>query len=66
MPMRMCNLAYAEMTEALNRGWGDRNSRSVMLLQQERAGIKRCRGARAAARSDHAGQELSVTALGPL
>lgn len=40
MPMRMCNLAYAEMTEALNRGWADRDSRSVMLLQQERAGIK--------------------------
>jgi 3-hydroxyisobutyrate dehydrogenase-like beta-hydroxyacid dehydrogenase len=40
MPMRMCNLAYAEMTEALNRGWGDRDSRSVMLLQQERAGIQ--------------------------
>ena len=40
MPMRMCNLAFAEMTEALSRGWGDRNSRSVMLLQQERAGIK--------------------------
>jgi 3-hydroxyisobutyrate dehydrogenase len=40
IPMRMCNLAYAEMTEALNRGWGERDSRSVMLLQQERAGIK--------------------------
>ena len=39
MPMRMCNLAYAEMTEALNRGWGERDSRSVMLLQQERAGV---------------------------
>ena len=39
MPMRMCNLALAEMTEALNRGWGDRDSRSVMLLQQERAGV---------------------------
>ena len=39
MPMRICNLAYAEMTEALNRGWGDRDSRAVMLLQQERAGI---------------------------
>jgi 3-hydroxyisobutyrate dehydrogenase-like beta-hydroxyacid dehydrogenase len=39
MPMRMCNLAFAEMTEALARGWGDRDSRSVMLLQQERAGI---------------------------
>jgi 3-hydroxyisobutyrate dehydrogenase len=39
MPMRICNLAYAEMSEALARGWGGRDSRSVMLLQQERAGI---------------------------
>jgi 3-hydroxyisobutyrate dehydrogenase-like beta-hydroxyacid dehydrogenase len=39
LPMRMCNLALAEMTEALGRGWGGRDSRSVMLLQQERAGI---------------------------
>jgi len=23
VPMRMCNLAYAEMTEACNRGWKD-------------------------------------------
>src|SRR5437763_1545120 len=34
------NLALEEMTEALNRGWGDRDSRSAMLLQQERAGVK--------------------------
>src|SRR5437763_1296232 len=40
LPMRICNLALAEMTEAMGRGWGDRDSRSVMLLQQERAGIK--------------------------
>src|SRR5712675_97374 len=40
MPMRMCNLALAEMTEALARGWGDRDSRAVMLLQQERAGVE--------------------------
>jgi 3-hydroxyisobutyrate dehydrogenase len=39
LPMRMCNVAFAEMTEALARGWGDRDLRSVMLLQQERAGI---------------------------
>src|SRR5437867_3010785 len=32
--------ALAEMTEALARGWGGRDSRSVMLLQQERAGVK--------------------------
>jgi hypothetical protein len=35
----MCNLALAEMTEALARGWGSRDSRAVMLLQQERAGV---------------------------
>src|ERR1700682_4262118 len=40
MPMRMCHLALAEMTEALARGWGGRDSRSVMLLQQERAGVE--------------------------
>src|SRR5271154_4254446 len=40
VPMRMCNLAHAEMTEACNRGWEGRDSRSVMLLQQERAGVK--------------------------
>src|SRR6476646_2832492 len=39
VPMRMCNLAYAEMTEALNRGWQGRDSRVVMMLEQERAGI---------------------------
>src|SRR6202521_4182779 len=40
LPMRMCNLTLAEMTEALARGWGNRDSRSVMLLQQERAGVE--------------------------
>jgi len=40
LPMRICELAYAEMTEALNRGWGGRDSRAVMLLEQERAGIE--------------------------
>jgi 3-hydroxyisobutyrate dehydrogenase-like beta-hydroxyacid dehydrogenase len=38
VPMRLCNLALEEMTEALNRGWGQRDSRCAMLLQQERAG----------------------------
>jgi hypothetical protein len=28
-----------ELTEALNRGWGRRDSRVASLLQQERAGI---------------------------
>src|SRR5579863_5206975 len=40
VPMRICNLAFAEMTEACNRGWQERDSRAVMLLQQERAGVK--------------------------
>jgi len=39
LPMRICNLALADMTEAMGRGWEGRDSRSVMLLQQERAGI---------------------------
>jgi hypothetical protein len=38
--MRIANLALAELSEALNRGWGDRDSRSPMILQQERAGIE--------------------------
>ncbi len=40
VPMRVANLAYADMTEALNReGWGARDSRVPMLLQEERAGV---------------------------
>jgi 3-hydroxyisobutyrate dehydrogenase len=39
VPMRICNLAYAEMIEACNRGWQGRDSRVVMLLEQERAGV---------------------------
>jgi 3-hydroxyisobutyrate dehydrogenase len=40
LPMRICELAYAEMTEAMNRGWAARDSRVVMVLEQERAGIE--------------------------
>ncbi|MFI4999950.1 MAG: NAD(P)-dependent oxidoreductase, partial [Reyranellales bacterium] len=36
VPMRLCNLTLEEMTEAMNRGWAERDSRSAMLLQQER------------------------------
>jgi 3-hydroxyisobutyrate dehydrogenase-like beta-hydroxyacid dehydrogenase len=39
VPMRLANLTLAELTEALNRGWGQRDSRVAMLLQEERAGI---------------------------
>ncbi len=40
VPMRIANLALDELTEALNRGWGARDSRVAMLLQEERAGVK--------------------------
>jgi 3-hydroxyisobutyrate dehydrogenase-like beta-hydroxyacid dehydrogenase len=40
VPMRLCNLTLEEMTEALNRGWGGRDSRVCLTLQQERAGVK--------------------------
>ena len=40
VPMRLANLVLEEMTEALNRGWGHRDSRVAMLLQEERAGVR--------------------------
>jgi 3-hydroxyisobutyrate dehydrogenase len=39
VPMRLANMTHAEMTEGLNRGWGNRDSRVPMLLQEERAGV---------------------------
>lgn len=39
VPMRLCELALAEMTEAINRGWQERDSRVAMLLQLERSGV---------------------------
>ncbi|MFN0026910.1 MAG: NAD(P)-dependent oxidoreductase [Acidimicrobiales bacterium] len=40
VPMRLANLTLEEMTEALGRDWGGRDSRSSMLLQLERAGLE--------------------------
>ena len=40
VPMRLANLTLQEMTEAINRGWGDRDSRVALLLQEERAGVE--------------------------
>lgn len=40
VPMPMANLALDELTTALNRGWGERDSRAAMLLQQERADVR--------------------------
>src|SRR5438128_1447655 len=39
VPMRLANLALEELTEAVDRGWGERDSRVAMLLQEERAGV---------------------------
>jgi hypothetical protein len=33
-------MAFAELTEAMNRGWGTRNSTVGQLLQVERSGIE--------------------------
>lgn len=40
VPMRFCQLTLEEMNEALNRGWGELDSRAPMQLQLERAGVK--------------------------
>jgi len=40
VPMRIANLTLEELTEALGRGWAQRDSRVAMLLQQERAGVR--------------------------
>jgi 3-hydroxyisobutyrate dehydrogenase len=40
VPMRLANMAFEELTEAMNRGWGTRNSSVGQLLQVERSGIE--------------------------
>lgn len=40
VPMRLGHLVLQEMTEAMNRGWERRDSRSSMILQEERAGVE--------------------------
>ncbi|MBI2492331.1 MAG: NAD(P)-dependent oxidoreductase [Candidatus Rokubacteria bacterium] len=40
VPMKLANVTLDELTEALNRGWGERDSRVAMLLQEERAGVE--------------------------
>ncbi len=39
VPARMLTTAHAEMTEAVNRGWSEQDSRSPMKLQIERSGL---------------------------
>ena len=40
VPMRLADLTLAELTEALNKGWDQRDSRAAMLLQEERSGTQ--------------------------
>lgn len=40
VPMRISHLVLSEMTEAINKGNGARDSRSMLLLQEERAGVE--------------------------
>ncbi|MGC2198637.1 MAG: NAD-binding protein, partial [Stellaceae bacterium] len=40
VPMRLANMAFEELTEAMNRGWGTRNSTVGQLLQVERSGVE--------------------------
>jgi 3-hydroxyisobutyrate dehydrogenase-like beta-hydroxyacid dehydrogenase len=40
VPMRIANLALADIQEAMQRGWSARDGRSVMLLPQERVGVQ--------------------------
>ena len=39
VPLRIASLVHEELTEALKRGWAERDSRIFMLLQEERAGV---------------------------
>jgi len=39
VPMQVAQVAMKDFEEALARGWGDRDSRTPMLLQEERAGV---------------------------
>jgi 3-hydroxyisobutyrate dehydrogenase len=40
VPMRVAERAFADFEEAMQRGWGERDSRTPMLLQNERAGVE--------------------------
>jgi 3-hydroxyisobutyrate dehydrogenase len=39
VPMRIADIALEEFTEGLRRGWGERDCRIAMTLQEERAGV---------------------------
>jgi 3-hydroxyisobutyrate dehydrogenase-like beta-hydroxyacid dehydrogenase len=39
VPMPIGEIALAELSEAMRRGWGERDCRASMTLQEERAGV---------------------------
>lgn len=39
VPMRMAEIAMQEIADALRRGWGERDARIALTLQEERAGV---------------------------
>jgi 3-hydroxyisobutyrate dehydrogenase len=39
VPMRIGGIALEELAEAMRRGWGERDCRAAMFLQEERAGV---------------------------
>lgn len=39
VPMKIGRIALEELSEAMNRGWQERDCRVAMLLQEERAGV---------------------------
>lgn len=39
VPLKLAESAYEDYTAAMERGWGDRDSRAPMALQNERAGV---------------------------
>jgi 3-hydroxyisobutyrate dehydrogenase len=40
VPMALSSLGLQELTDALNRGWGNQDARVAMLLQEERAKVE--------------------------
>ncbi len=40
VPMQLTGCAFGQFEEAMRRGWGERDSRTPMLLQNERAGVE--------------------------
>jgi 3-hydroxyisobutyrate dehydrogenase-like beta-hydroxyacid dehydrogenase len=40
VPMAMANVAEQSLIEAMNRGWGGKDSSAPFMLQEERAGVK--------------------------